>query len=302
MVDESHVTIPQIGAIRGGHVAQATPVVTYRPPLGHGQPSTEVGRVRTHRQTVYLSATPANTNWARPTGRPADHPPDKSAGPGDRGQADEGQIDDLPRRSGQDQPTRILVTILTKRMAEDLTDYLTEHGVKVHTCIPTSTPCAGSSCSASCAWASSTCWWHQPAARGPDLPEVSGGHPRRRQGGASCARALADPDHRPQPATCRARCTCMPTDHRFHGARHLRNEPPPRDPGGVQQGTRSGPVPLRKKIADITDQLPARTPTPGTAEQPTPRQGNSRPPPDPPGRSAVRRDGLAAVPAEDLVT
>jgi hypothetical protein len=54
---------------------------------------------------------------------------------------------------------RVLVTVLTKRMAEDLTDYLADNGIRCATCTRTSTPWSASRSSATCAWASSTCWW-----------------------------------------------------------------------------------------------------------------------------------------------
>jgi excinuclease ABC subunit B len=52
---------------------------------------------------------------------------------------------------------RSLVTVLTKKMAEDLTEYMHEQGVRVRYCTPTSTRWSGSRSSATCAWASSTC-------------------------------------------------------------------------------------------------------------------------------------------------
>lgn len=136
-IDESHVTIPQIGAMYKGDRARKENLVTY----GFRLPSAMDNRPLRFdefegvmRQTVFVSATPASyeaehagqvvEQVVRPTGlvdpviivRPATT-----------------QVDDLLSEvnarvvNGE----RILVTTLTKRMAEDLTDYFSEHGVKV---------------------------------------------------------------------------------------------------------------------------------------------------------------------------
>ena len=69
----------------------------------------------------------------------------------------------------------MLVTTLTKRMAEDLTDYLHEHGVQAcATCTPTSRRSSASRSSATCGSASSTCWSASTCcAKGSTCPEVS---------------------------------------------------------------------------------------------------------------------------------
>jgi excinuclease ABC subunit B len=89
---------------------------------------------------------------------------------------------------------------LTKKMAEDLTDYLLEKGSGCATCTPRSTPCAASSCCASCGWASSTCWSASTCcARASTCPRCrSWSHPRRRQGGLPALETLAHPDDRPR--------------------------------------------------------------------------------------------------------
>ena len=84
---------------------------------------------------LYLGHPGADTNWriAQPGGG-TDHPPDRAGGPGGGGASDaEGQVDDLLERSGAHRIAgeRVLVTTLTKRMAEDLAEYLTELGIKV---------------------------------------------------------------------------------------------------------------------------------------------------------------------------
>ena len=136
-VDESHVTIPQVGGMYKGDRSRKENLVNY----GFRLPSALDNRpLRFDEfeglmpQTVFISATPADyeakhagqvvEQLVRPTGlvdpilevRPAQH-----------------QVDDLLSevtarvKVGE----RVLVTTLTKRMAEDLTDYLNEHGIKV---------------------------------------------------------------------------------------------------------------------------------------------------------------------------
>ena len=108
----------------------------------------------------------------------------------------------------------MLITTLTKRMAEQLTDYLADNGVKVrylHSDIDTVERVEilrdlrlGTF---------DVLVGINLLREGLDLPEVSpGGHPRRRQGRLPARRAQPDPDHRPrraQPAT--AAPSCMPT-------------------------------------------------------------------------------------------
>src|SRR3984957_7844109 len=138
IVDESHVTVPQLGGMYRGDFNRKSVLAEF----GFRLPSCVDNRPlkfeewETYRpQTMFVSATPGpwemeRTGGAfieqviRPTGlidpvtevRPVEH-----------------QVDDLLAecRAVAAQGSRVLVTTLTKRMAEDLTDYLTEHGVKV---------------------------------------------------------------------------------------------------------------------------------------------------------------------------
>ncbi|WP_237235972.1 excinuclease ABC subunit UvrB [Rothia nasimurium] len=137
IVDESHVTIPQIGAMFEGDMSRKRTLVEH----GFRLPSAMDNRPLKWEefldrigQTVYLSATPGKYDLAqadgvveqiiRPTGLVD---PEIVVKP------TEGQIDDLLEeiRLRVERDERVLVTTLTKRMAEDLTDYLLEHGVKV---------------------------------------------------------------------------------------------------------------------------------------------------------------------------
>ena len=136
-IDESHVTIPQIGGMYKGDRARKENLVNY----GFRMPSALDNRPlrfdefeRVMRQSIFVSATPAVfeaehtgqvvEQLVRPTGlvdpqievRPATH-----------------QVDDLMSevnlRTAKGE--RVLVTTLTKRMSEDLTEYFSEHGIKV---------------------------------------------------------------------------------------------------------------------------------------------------------------------------
>jgi excinuclease ABC subunit B len=137
IIDESHVTIPQLGGMYKGDRSRKENLVEY----GFRLPSALDNRPLRFdefeavvRQTVFVSATPAEyerqkssqvvEQVVRPTGlvdpqvivRPAST-----------------QVDDLLSEihSRTDKSERVLVTTLTKRMAEELTEYLAEHGVKV---------------------------------------------------------------------------------------------------------------------------------------------------------------------------
>ncbi len=137
ILDESHVMVPQLGAMYKGDRSRKTTLVEY----GFRLPSAMDNRPMKYEefekiapQTIYVSATPGNFELenspivaeqiVRPTGlvdpviqiRPA-----------------ETQVEDvlseINERVKKDE--RVLITTLTKRMSEDLTDYLSEHGVRV---------------------------------------------------------------------------------------------------------------------------------------------------------------------------
>ncbi|MCD1144021.1 excinuclease ABC subunit B [Kocuria sp. LUK] len=137
VVDESHVTIPQIGGMYEGDMSRKRTLVEH----GFRLPSAMDNRplkwdefLERIGQTVYLSATPGKYELSqadgyveqiiRPTGLVD---PEVIVKP------TKGQIDDLLEEINLrvERDERVLVTTLTKRMAEDLTEYLMEHGVKV---------------------------------------------------------------------------------------------------------------------------------------------------------------------------
>lgn len=137
VVDESHVTVPQIGAMYKGDRSRKETLVQY----GFRLPSALDNRPmrfdeweRLSPQMIFVSATPGNyenehqgqvvEQIVRPTGlidpvieiRPA-------------GRQVDDVLSEIGLRTAVDE--RVLITVLTKRMAEDLTDYLTEHGIRV---------------------------------------------------------------------------------------------------------------------------------------------------------------------------
>jgi excinuclease ABC subunit B len=137
-IDESHIAIPQVRGMYHGDVARKTTLVDYgfRLPSALDNRPLNFDEFERHlNQVVYVSATPgpyelSNSSQVveqviRPTGlldpkidvRPT------------RGQIDD-LLDEVKQRVGQKQ--RVLVTTLTKRMAEDLADYLQEMGVRTH--------------------------------------------------------------------------------------------------------------------------------------------------------------------------
>jgi excinuclease ABC subunit B len=137
IIDESHVTVPQIGGMYKGDWSRKTNLVDYGwrlPSALDNRPLKFEEFERIMRQTVFISATPAEYEKnhqqqvvemiARPTGL---IDPEITVKPADT------QVDDLlgEIKLRVAVGERVLATTLTKRMAEDLTDYLAEHGVKV---------------------------------------------------------------------------------------------------------------------------------------------------------------------------
>ena len=137
IIDESHVTVPQLGGMYKGDRARKENLVGY----GFRLPSALDNRPlkfeefeKTMRQCIFVSATPADyeaahteqvvEQVARPTGL---IDPEITVKPADT------QVDDLLSEINLrvEKNERVLATTLTKRMAEDLTDYLTEHQIKV---------------------------------------------------------------------------------------------------------------------------------------------------------------------------
>ncbi len=138
IIDESHVTVPQIGGMFEGDMSRKRnlvefgfrlPSATDNRPLTFDEFEERVG------QTVYMSATPGNYELSASQGEYVEQVirPTGLIDPKVTVKPTKGQIDDLidEIRTRTAKQERVLVTTLTKRMAEDLTDYLLEHGVKV---------------------------------------------------------------------------------------------------------------------------------------------------------------------------
>lgn len=138
VIDESHVTVPQIGAMYEGDMSRKRTLVEHgfrlpsaldNRPLKWDEFTQRVG------QTVYLSATPGAYELGKVEGDVVEQVirPTGLVDPEIVVKPTEGQIDDLMYevRTRAERGERSLVTTLTKRMAEDLTDYLSEHGIRV---------------------------------------------------------------------------------------------------------------------------------------------------------------------------
>jgi len=137
IIDESHVTVPQLGGMYKGDRSRKETLVEYgfRLPSALDNRPLRFGEFeRLSPQTIYVSATPGDyerehagnivEQLVRPTGL---IDPEVEVRPA-RTQVDD-VLSEIGFRVARDE--RVLITTLTKRMAEDLTDYLGEHGVRV---------------------------------------------------------------------------------------------------------------------------------------------------------------------------
>lgn len=138
IIDESHVTVPQIGAMYKGDRSRKETLVEY----GFRLPSALDNRPLRFEefealapQTIYVSATPSDYELEKSAGEVAEQVvrPTGLLDPEIEVRPVATQVDDLLSEIRQRVTVneRVLVTTLTKRMAEDLTEYLTEHDVKV---------------------------------------------------------------------------------------------------------------------------------------------------------------------------
>ena len=137
VVDESHVTIPQIGAMYEGDASRKRTLVEHgfrlpsamdNRPLMWGEFLDRIG------QTVYLSATPGSYEMEKTGGEVVEQiiRPTGLIDPEVVVKPTKGQVDDLIAqiRDRTERGDRVLVTTLTKKMSEDLTDYLLENGIR----------------------------------------------------------------------------------------------------------------------------------------------------------------------------
>lgn len=314
VIDESHVTVPQIGAMYEGDMSRKRTLVEHgfrlpsamdNRPLKWDEFLDRIG------QTVYLSATPGAYELERSDGvvqqiiRPTGLvDPEVLVKP------TQGQIDDLLNeiQVRVERDERVLVTTLTKRMAEDLTEYLLGHGVKVqylHSDVDTLKRVEllrdlrlGTF---------DVLVGINLLREGLDLPEVSlvsildadkEGFLRSAtsliQTIGRAARNVSGQVHMYADQVTNAMAKAIEETNRRRTIQIAYN---------VENGI--DPTPLRKRIADITDVLAredADTRTllesagkeSGRGKTGSPRKGRAR-------EERLRQDGLAVVPAEDLV-
>ncbi|MFJ3957914.1 excinuclease ABC subunit UvrB [Arthrobacter sp. NPDC090010] len=310
VIDESHVTVPQIGAMYEGDASRKRTLVEH----GFRLPSALDNRplkwdefLERIGQTVYLSATPGKYELGksdgvvqqiiRPTGLVD---PEIVVKP------TKGQIDDLlgEIRDRVEKDERVLVTTLTKRMAEDLTEYLLSHGVKVqylHSDVDTLRRVEllrelrlGTF---------DVLVGINLLREGLDLPEVSlvAILDADKEGFLRSSTSLIQTIGRA--ARNVSGQVHMYADRITDSMEHAIEETNRRREIQVAYNREHGvdPQPLRKKIADITDQLAredadtqellARTKPNSKGAKAAAEKGNA----------TVRRDGLAAAPATELV-
>ena len=235
----SHVTVPQIGGMFRGDYRRKATLAEY----GFRLPSCMDNRPLRFEewdamrpQTTYVSATPGGWELNQTGGSFVEQVirPIGLIDPPVEIRSAKSQVDDLIDEVHQvsRKGYRTLVTTLTKRMAEDLTEYMHEQGIRVrymHSDIETLERIEiirdlrlG---------AFDVLIGMNLLREGLDIPEcASGGDPRRRQGRLPAQRDLARPDHRPRrPQRRRQGDPVRRPDDRLHAARHRRDRPPSRE-------------------------------------------------------------------------
>jgi excinuclease ABC subunit B len=137
VIDESHQTVPQIGAMYEGDMSRKRMLIEHGfrlPSAADNRPLTWDEFVERIGQTIYLSATPGPYEMQRVGGDVVEQVirPTGLVDPQVIIKPTKGQIDDLLEeiRQRTEKNERVLVTTLTKKMSEDLTDYLLENGVR----------------------------------------------------------------------------------------------------------------------------------------------------------------------------
>ena len=252
VIDESHVTVPQIGAMYEGDRSRKRTLVDH----GFRLPSAMDNRplkweefLERVGQTVHLSATPGPYELSRVRDDVVEQVirPTGLVDPEIVVKPTKGQIDDLVHeiRLRAERDERVLVTTLTKKMSEDLTDYLLELGVRVrylHSEVDTIRRIELLKELRQGEY--DVLVGHQPAPRGPRPARgVAGVDPGRRQGGVPAQRDEPHPDDRargaqrlgPGPHVRRH-------DHAQHGEGDRRDEPPPGEAGRLQPRARGRPA------------------------------------------------------------
>ena len=138
LIDESHVTCPQLRAMYNGDQARKKVLIDHGfrlPSAADNRPLKDIEFWNKAKQTVFISATPGDWELSQSTGNIVEQVirPTGVLDPLIEVRPTNGQVEDLlfeiRKRASKNQ--RILVTTLTKRMAEDLTDYLSENKIRV---------------------------------------------------------------------------------------------------------------------------------------------------------------------------
>ena len=139
IIDESHVSVPQIGAMYGGDRSRKTNLVEYGyrlPAAFDNRPLRFEEFQEAVHQVIYVSATPADFELAEAEGVVVEQVirPTGLLDPEIEVRPSQNQIDDLMDEilTRSHRHERVLATTITKRMAEDLTGYLLDHGVKAN--------------------------------------------------------------------------------------------------------------------------------------------------------------------------
>jgi excinuclease ABC subunit B len=138
VVDESHVTCSQLQAMYNGDQSRKQVLIEHGfrlPSAADNRPLKGEEFWEKAQQTIFVSATPGSWELAQSTGQVVEQVirPTGVLDPIVEVRPTDGQVDDLlgEIRTRAEKRERVLVTTLTKRMAEDLTDYLAENGVRV---------------------------------------------------------------------------------------------------------------------------------------------------------------------------
>ncbi len=138
IIDESHVTVPQIGAMYEGDASRKRTLIDHGfrlPSAADNRPLRFDEFLERVGQMVFMSATPGPWELERAGGEFVEQVirPTGLVDPEVVVRSTQGQIDDLMHeiRLRAERDERVLVTTLTKKMAEDLTDFLLEHGIRV---------------------------------------------------------------------------------------------------------------------------------------------------------------------------
>ena len=137
VIDESHVSVPQINAMYGGDRARKTNLVEYGfrlPAAFDNRPLTFAEFYGMINQIIYVSATPADYELSESEGVVVEQiiRPTGLLDPKIEVRPSENQIDDLTEEihKRMEHEERVLITTLTKRMAEELTEYLLNHDIR----------------------------------------------------------------------------------------------------------------------------------------------------------------------------